>query len=200
MSMRSDLTLGAWLAGAVFLHLAVAALAPLTDLPDVMQFYGVIVAYAVPAGLGLWRAGGLKPWPATGFTALVVAAHALAVVAAIATTPTTGLSAARAMQSGALGGAVGASLCLFGLMGLRGVRPTPRAFVLATASSAVLTLCGLLLVPALDSPSLPKGLGLPLVLYLPWQVVFSVAVALIARPANILSRSGARPSPAPATP
>lgn len=199
MSMRSDLTLGAWLAGAVVLHLAVASLAPLTRLPDVVQFYGLIVAYAGPAGLGLYLAGSLKPWPAAAFTVLIVAAHALAVVAAIATTPTMGLTAARVMQSGALAGAVGAILSLFGLLGLRGVRPTPRTFMLATAFSAVLALCGLLLVPALDSPSLPKGLGLPLVLYLPWQIVFSFAVALIARPAW-LSRPGARPSPAPATP
>jgi len=198
--MRSDLTLGAWLAGAVVVHLALADLAPFTDLPDVAQFYGLIVAYAVPAGLGLWFAGGLQPWPAAAFTVLVVAAHALAVVAAIATTPTMGLSAARAMQSGALGGAVGASLSLFGLVGLRGVRPTRRTLMVATAFSAVLALCGLLLVPALDSPSLPKGLGLPLVLYLPWQIVFSLAIALIARPASSLSRPGARPSPAPATP
>jgi hypothetical protein len=185
--MRSELTLGAWLAGAVVLHLAVAAFAPLADVPDVVQFYGVVVAYAVPAGLGLCLAGSLKPWQAAAFTALVVAAHALAVVAAIATTPTMGLSAARVMQSGALGGAVGASLCLFGLLGLRGAWPTPRTFMLAVAFSAVLALCGLLLVPALDSPSLPKGLGLPLVLYLPWQIVFSFAVALIARPSRCLS-------------
>ena len=40
--MRSDLTLGAWLAGAVLLHLIVASIAPLTDLPDMVQFYGVV--------------------------------------------------------------------------------------------------------------------------------------------------------------
>ena len=190
--MRSDLTLGAWLAGAVVLHLAAASL---THLPDVAQFYGVIVAYAVPAGLGLWLSGRLKPWRAAAFTALVVAAHALAVVAAIATTPTMGLSAARVMQSGALAGAIGAGLSLLGLVGLLG-QPTLGAFARAAAFSAVLALCGLLLVPALDAPALPKELALPLILYLPWQIVFGVAVAFVARP----NRSGVLLSPEPATP
>jgi hypothetical protein len=188
--MRSDLTLGAWLAGAVVLHLATAACAPRAGLPEMAQFYGVILAYAVPAGLGLRLAGRLKPWRAAGFVALVVSAHAIAVVAAIAMTPAMGLSAGMMMRSGALAGALGAGLSLFGLALLRG-RPTLGVFALAAAFTAILALGGLLLVPALDAPALPKELALPLVLYLPWQIAFSVAVALI-------SRSGVRLSPAPA--
>ena len=194
--MRSELTLGGWLAGAVILHLAAASLVPRIDLPDLVQFYGVIVVYAVPAGLGLWRAGWLKPWEAVVFALLVVAAHAIAVVAAIATMPTVGLTAAKVMQGGALGGLLGAGLSLFGLAALREGWPRPIAFALAAAFTVVLALCGLLLVPALDAPALPKELALPLILYLPWQIVFSVAVGLVARP----SRSGARLSTAPATP
>jgi hypothetical protein len=195
--MRNDLTLGAWLAAAVVLHFATAACAPRLGLPEMAQFYGVVLAYAVPVALGLRLTGRLKPWRAVGFAALVVAAHAVAVVAAIAMTPTVGLSAAMMMRSGAVAGALGASLSLFGLVGLRGA-PTRSAFALAAAFSLVLTLAGLLLVPALDAPTLPKELALPLVLYLPWQMVFSFAVALIARPAGGTSRSGARPSPEPA--
>ena len=191
--MRSDLTLGAWLAGAVVFHFVAASYAPQIGLPEMGQFYGVILAYAVPASLGLWLAGWLKPWQAAGFAALVVAAHAIAVVAAISTTPTMGLSAIKMMRSGALAGVLGAGLSLFGLIGLRG-RPTLGAFALAAGFSLVLALCGLLLVPALDAPQLPKELALPLILYLPWQIVFSVAVALIARP----SRSAVRLSPEPA--
>jgi hypothetical protein len=194
--MRSELTLGGWLAGAVLLHVAVASLVPRTDLPDLVQFYGVIVVFAVPAGLGLWRAGWLKPWKAAAFALMVVAAHAIAVVAAIATMPTMGLSAAKVMQGGALGGLLGAGLSLFGLAALRGGRLGPVALARAAAFTVALTLCGLLLVPALDAPALPKELALPLILYLPWQIVFSVAVGLVARP----SRSGARLSTAPATP
>jgi hypothetical protein len=191
--MRSDLTLGAWLAGAVVLHLVAASCAPQVGLPEMAQFYGVVVVYAVPAGLGLWRAGWLKPWQAAAFAALVVAAHAVAVVAAITTTPTVGLSAVKMMRSGVLAGVLGAALSLFGLVGLRG-RPTLGVIAGAAASSLFLALCGLLLVPALDAPQLPKELALPLILYLPWQIVFSVAVASIARP----SRSAVRPSPEPA--
>jgi len=193
--MRSDLTLGAWLAGAVVAHLVAASWAPGIGLPEIVQFYGVILAYAVPASLGLWLAGWLKPWQAAAFAALVVGAHAVAVVAAISTTPTIGLSAVKMMRSGALAGVLGACLSLFGLIALRG-RPTRQAFALAAGFSPVLALCGLLLVPALDAPQLPKQVALPLILYLPWQIVFSVAVVLVARP----SRSGVRPSPAPATP
>lgn len=192
--MRSDLTLGAWLAAAVVLHLIVASAAPLTDLPDAVQFYGVVAVYAVPAGLGLWLCGWLKPWAAAVFVALVVAAHAIAVVSALATMPTMGLTAAKVMRGGALAGALGASLSLFGLVGLRVAAGTRGALGLAAAFSLVLTLCGLLLVPALDSPGLPKEIALPLILYLPWQIVFSVAVALIARP----SPFGVRPSLEPA--
>ena len=176
------------------LHLIVASAAPLTDLPDVAQFYGVVVVYAVPAGLGLWLSGWLKPWAAAVFVALVVAAHAIAVVSALATMPTMGLTAAKVMRGGALAGALGASLSLFGLVGLRVAAGTRLALGLAVAFSLTLTLCGLLLVPALDAPGLPKELALPLILYLPWQIVFSVALGLIARP----SRSGVRPSPEPA--
>jgi len=189
--MRSDLTLGAWLAGAVLLHLVAASYAPRLGLPEIGQFYGVILAYAVPASLGLCLAGWLRPWRAAGFCVLVAAAHAVAVVAAISTTPTVGLSAAMMMRSGALAGVLGAALSLFGLIGLRGAAPAPRAFGLAALFSAILALGGLLLVPALDAPSFPKELALPLILYLPWQIVFSVAVVLI-------SRAGLRPSPEPA--
>ena len=192
--MRSDLTLGAWLAGAVLLHLVVASAVTFSDLPDLTQFYGVVVVYAIPAGLGLWLAGWLRPWAAAGFVALVVAAHAIAVVAAISILPTMGLTAAKVMRGGALAGALGASLSLFGLIGLRVAAGTRRALGLAAAFSAVLTLCGLLLVPALDAPALPKEFALPLILYLPWQIVFSLAIALVARP----SRSGVRLSPEPA--
>ncbi|MGH6963595.1 MAG: hypothetical protein ACREE0_03845 [Phenylobacterium sp.] len=191
--MRSDLTLGVWLAGAVMLHLVAASYAPRLGVGEMGQFYGVILAYAVPAGLGLWLAGWLTPWRAAGFAALVVAAHAVAVVAAISTTPTMGLSAAMMMRSGALAGVLGAGLCLFGLVGLRG-GATLGAFANAAAFSLGLAVCGLLLVPALDAPQLPKELALPLILYLPWQIVFSVAVAVIARP----SRSDVRLSPEPA--
>jgi hypothetical protein len=192
--MRSDLTLGAWLAGAVLLHLAVACLATFTDLSDELQIYGVVVVYAIPAGLGLWLTGWLKPWAAAVFVALIVAAHAIAVVAAISTMPTMGLSAAKVMRGGALAGALGASLSLFGLLGLRVAVGTRRSLALAAAFSAVLALCGLLLVPALEAPSIPKEFALPLILYLPWQIVFSFAVAAIARP----SPAGVRPSPEPA--
>ncbi len=194
--MRSELTLGAWLAAAVVLHLAAACAVTFTDLPDVAQFYGVVVVYAVPAALGLWFAGWLRPWAAAAFAVLVVAAHAVAVVAALATMPTMGLTAAKVMRGGALAGALGASLSLFGLIGLRIAAGTRGALGLAAGFSVVLTLCGLLLVPALDAPGLPKEVALPLVLYLPWQIVFSVAVAAIARP----SHSGVRLSAAPATP
>ena len=194
--MRSDLTLGAWLAGAVLLHLAAASAVTFTDLPDLAQFYGVVVVYAIPAGLGLWLAGWLKPWAAAAFVALVVAAHAIAVVAAISTMPTMGLTAAKVMRGGVLAGALGSSLSLFGLIGLRVEAGTRRALGLAAAFSAILTLGGLLLVPALDAPALPKEVALPLILYLPWQIIFCVAVAFVARP----SRSGVRLSPAPATP
>jgi hypothetical protein len=193
--MRSDLTLGAWLAGAVVLHLIVASAAPLTDLPDMVQFYGVVAVYAVPAGLGLWLSGWLKPWAAAVFVALVVAAHAIAVVSALATMPTMGLTAAKVMRAGVLAGALGATLSLFGLVGLRIASGTRHALGLAAAFSLALTVCGLLLVPALDAPGLPKEIALPLILYLPWQIVFSVAVALVARP----RRTGVRPSPEPAS-
>ena len=103
------------------------------------------------------------------------------------------VSAAMMMRSGALAGVLGAGLSLFGLIGLRG-RPTLGALASAAASSLILGLSGLLLVPALDAPQLPKELALPLLLYLPWQIVFSVAVALVGRP----SRSGVRLSPEPA--
>lgn len=192
--MRSDLKLGAWLAAAVLLHLAVACAATFTDLPDELQIYGVVVVYAVPAGLGLWLTGWLKPWAAAAFVVLIAAAHAIAVVAAISTMPTMALTAAKVMRGGAFAGALGAGLSLFGLVGLRVAVGTRRALALAAAFSVVLALCGLLLAPALEAPSIPKEFALPLVLYLPWQIVFSFAVAMVARP----SPSGVRLSPAPA--
>jgi hypothetical protein len=199
--MRSDLTLGAWLAGAVVLHLVLACAATVIETSDMVRLYAVVVAYAVPAGVGLCLAKRLRPWPAAAFVALVVAAHAVAAFSALAMTPTMGLTAAKLMKSGATAGLLGAGLSLFGLLGLRGVRPRPGSLALAASVTAILTAGGLLLVPALDAPPyMPRELGLPVILYLPWQIVFSLAVALVARPRTEPSRAGVRPSPEPATP
>jgi hypothetical protein len=105
------------------------------------------------------------------------------------------------MKSGATAGLLGAGLSLFGLLALRGIRPRPGSLALAASFTAILTAGGLLLVPALDAPPyMPRELGLPVILYLPWQIVFSLAVALVARPRTEPSRAGVRPSPEPATP
>src|SRR6202012_4301677 len=79
--MRTSWPLGAWLAVGVGLHLALACAASAwtPDAPQPLEFYGFVVAYAVPAALGLAAAGRLKARRAAAWGVLVVAANAAAV-------------------------------------------------------------------------------------------------------------------------
>jgi hypothetical protein len=184
-----------WLAIAVGLHLALASAASAADLPQTLQFYGLVSLYAAPAALGLVATGRLAPWRAIVWAALVVAANAAAVSLTMQGAPGYGEPAWKIAWSGGLGGLAGAGLSLFGLIALRGVRPLKAPLLWAAAGSAVLAvlgggLCLALLIGGID---LLHAFALPVVLYLPWQVVFSLLVARISP-----ARAGSWPSDAPA--
>ena len=182
--MRTSQALGPWLAVAVAAHLAVGCTAALAEIPQAVQFYGIILAYAAPAAVGLAAAGRLTPGRALAFAALVVVANGLAVTATLAAAPRLDDPIWKIVQTGALGGLVGAALSLFGLIALSGARPSARMLLAAAGGSAILSALGggLCLAAVADSLPLSKALALPVVLYLPWQVVFSPVVAWLSSP------------------
>jgi hypothetical protein len=180
-------------------HLAVASAAALANVPQAILFYGVVAAYAAPAALGLAATGRLTPWRATTFAGLVVAANGLAVSTALATAPRYSDSIWMLTRPGALGGLVGGALCLFGLIALGGGRSPREALLRAAGFSAILAALGGGLCVAMFAEGLPltKAMALPVVLYLPWQIVFSLAVARISStapwPSAAPARRGRRP-------
>jgi hypothetical protein len=192
--MQTSGPIGVWLAAAVGLHLAVASAAAVADVPQAVQFYGVVLAYAAPAALGLAATGRLTPWRATAFAVLVAAANALAVSAAFATAPHYGDSIWMLTRPGAVGGLIGGVLSLFGLVALGGGKPPRPALLRAAGFSAILAAMAGGLCVAMFAEGLPltKALALPVVLYLPWQIVFSFAVARISSTAPWPSAAPAR--------
>lgn len=192
--MRTSWPLGVWLAAAVGLHLAANSAIQLAPLPQALQFYGPIVFYAVPAALGLAATDRLAPWKAAVWAVLVVLAHSAAVFVTLKAMP--GYSAPIWMlgPAGALGGLVGAAPTLLGLVALGGGRPPRRTLAWAAGGSVMLgVLGGGLCLAFFAAVDLLHQLALPVVLYLPWQVVFSLLVARISP-----ARAGSWPSAGPA--
>lgn len=194
--------MSAWLAAAVVAHLAADSAIQLAPLPQTLQFYGPIVVYAVPAALGLAATGRLTPWKAAAWAVLVALAHSAAVFVTFKATPGYNEPIWMLGPAGALGGLVGAAPTLLGLVALGRAKPSRQTLLWAAGGSAVLGMLGgglcLAFFAAVD---LLHQLALPVVLYLPWQVVFSLLVARIS-PAPAGSSAGpARPArPRPGSP
>jgi hypothetical protein len=177
-------SLGAWLAAAVVTHLAADSAIQLAPLPQALQFYGPIVFYAVPAALGLAATGRLTPWRAAAWAVLVGAAHSAAVFVTFKATPGFKEPLWMLGPAGGLGGLIGAAPTLLGLVALGGAKLSPRTLLSVVGASLTLAVLGGCLCLALfvGGVDLLHGFALPVVLYLPWQVVFSLAVARLSSP------------------
>jgi hypothetical protein len=194
--MPTSRSLRLWFVVAVGLHLVLYAITSAAHLPELVEFYGVIVAYAVPAALGLALGLRWPAWKAVVWAAAVIAAHSLAVFVFFSTKAPFGLSSKGSLggfnlidfaAAGAAAGLVGASLSLFALMALMGVRPRLRTLGLAVGASIGLAALGAGLCPLLvETLDTLQAFAVAVVLYLPWQIVFSLAVVAIAvtRPAR----------------
>jgi hypothetical protein len=179
--MRTSWPLSVWLAAAVGLHFAADSAIQLAPLPQALQFYGPIVFYAAPAALGLAAARRLTPWRAAAWAVLVTVAHSAAVYATFKATPGFNEPLWMLGPAGGVGGLIGAAPTLLGLVALGGVKLARRTLLWAVGGSVALAVLGgcLCLVLFVGGVDLLHGFALPVVLYLPWQIVFSLLVARI---------------------
>ncbi|THD70354.1 hypothetical protein [Phenylobacterium sp.] len=179
--MRTSWPLSAWLAAAVVAHLATDSADQLAPLPQTLQLYGPIVSYAVPAAVGLAASGRLTPWRAAAWAVLVAGAHSAAVFVTFKATPGFNEPLWMLGPAGGLGGLIGAAPALLGLIALGGAKLSRRTLLWAAGGSATLAVLGGVLCLALfmGGVDLLRAFALPVVLYLPWQIVFSLLVARI---------------------
>jgi len=139
-----------------------------------------VIVYALVAGGGLAATGLLGPVQAALFAVLVSCAHAFAVWLAQNFSASDAWHLPEYMPNGFPGGLAGAAVSLFGLVLIaRGGR---NAIVTAAIFTLVLAIIGGALLPVMLNDDVEHKMGAAqiLLLYVPWQLVFSWAVARIA--------------------